>query len=255
MLKVSTAYLDAEARHAGVQHGSIVHGSLDANKLIELLENFRSVDPMELIDSDPQIMAVGNGCKLTIRIVGKKLFVYNVENMNEAAVEMTPAEIVQRLGNATPATGVAAAPVEETEPSSLPTDPRPTRAGKAWLLVAAIVLVNGYTGYSIFQQSRIEKWGLTFILDDNEIAKQCRIFSGTYATSSAPGSHTLIVGKDGSLQYSEAGTGKKSALWTGSYHIALRGQKTCLSIDGGGIINASDSNTLTYEGETFHRIQ
>ena len=251
MSKVSTNQLDAEARHAGVQHGSIVHGSLDANKLIELLENFRSVDPMELIDSDPQIMAVGNGCKLSIRTVRKKLFVYNVENMNEAATEMTPAEIVQRLGNTTPETAVAAAPVEATEPSSMPTDPRPTGAGKAWLLVVAIVLVNSYTGYSLFQQSRTEKWGITFILDDNEIARQCRIFAGTYAT----GSHTLMVGKDGSLQYSETGTGKNSVLWTGTYHIALQGQKTCLSIDGGGIINASDSNALTYAGETFRRIQ
>jgi hypothetical protein len=255
MSKVSTACLDAEARHVGVQHGSIVHGSLDANKLIELLENFRSIDPMELIDSDPQILAVGNGCKLTIRTVRKKLFVYNAEDMNEAAAEMTPAEIVQRLGTATPATAVAPAPVEETGPSSLPTEPGPARAGKVWLLVAVIVLVNSYTGYSIFQQSRTEKWGITFVLDDNEIAKQCRIFAGTYATGSAPGSHALIVGKDGSLQYGETGTEKKSALWTGTYHIALRGQETCLSIDGGGIINASDSNTLNYAGETFHRIQ
>ena len=75
------------------------------------------------------------------------------------------------------------------------------------------------------------------------------------AVSSAPGSHTLIVGKDGSLQYSETGKEKTPALWTGTYHVALRGQKTCLSIDGGGIINASDSNTLTYAGETFHRIK
>jgi hypothetical protein len=255
MSKVSTAHLDAEARHAGVQHGNIVHSRLDANKLIELLENFRSIDPMELIDSDPQITAVGSGCKLSIRTVRKKLFVYNVENMNEAAAEMTPAEIVQRLGDTTPATAVAAAPLEATEQSSLPTESQPTRAGKAWLIIAAIVLVNSYTGYTLFQQSRIEKWGLTFILDDNEIAKQCQIFAGTYATSSAPGSHTLIVGKDGSLHYSETGTGKNSALWTGTYHVALQGQKTCLSIDGGGIINASDSNTLTYAGETFHRIK
>ncbi|HXC01549.1 MAG TPA: hypothetical protein VNU49_02780 [Opitutaceae bacterium] len=251
MSKVSTACLDAEARHAGTQHGSIVHGSLDANKLIGLLENFQSIDPMELIDSDPQVMAVGNGCKLTIRTVRKKLFVYNSENMNEAAAEMTPAEIVQRLGNTTPATAGAAAPVEGTEPSALPTAPGPARAGQAWLLVAVIVLINGYTGYSLFQQSRTEKWGLTFVLDDNEIAKQGRIFAGTYAA----GSHTLIVSKDGLLQYEETGTGKNSVLWAGTYHVALQGQETCLSIDGGGIISASDNNTLTYAGETFHRIQ
>jgi hypothetical protein len=210
---------------------------------------------MELIDSDPQIMAVGSGCKLSIRTVRKKLFVYNVENMNEAAAEMTPAEIVQRLGGATPATAGAAAQLEATEQSSLATGSQPARAGKVWLIIAAVVLVNSYTGYSLLQQSRTDKWGITFILDDNEIAKQCRIFAGTYATSSAPGSHSLIVGKDGSLQYSETGMGKNSALWTGTYHVALRGQKTCLSIDGGGIINADDSDTLTYAGETFHRIK
>jgi len=255
MSKVSTAHLDAEARHAGVQHGSIVHSSLDADKLIELLENFRSIDPLELIDSDPQIMAMGSGCKLSIRTVRKKLFVYNVENMNEAAAEMTPAEIVQRLGDTTSATAVAAAPPEATEPSSLPTESQPRRAGKVWPIVVAVVLINSYTGYVLFQQSRIEKWGITFILDDNEIAKQCKIFAGTYATGSAPDSHTLIVGKDSSLQYRETGMGKKTALWTGTYHVARRGQKTCLSIDGGGIINASDSNTLTYAGETFNRIK
>jgi hypothetical protein len=251
MSKVSTAHLDAEARHAGVQHGSIVHSSLDADKLIELLENFRSIDPLELIDSDPQIMAMGSGCKLNIRTVRKKLFVYNVENMNEAAAEMTPAEIVQRLGDTAPATAVAAAPLETTEQSSLPTESQPRRAGKVWPIVAAIVLVNSYTGYALFQQSRSEKWGITFVLDDSEIAKQHQVFMGTYAT----GSHTLIVGKDGSLQYRETGTEKNSALWTGTYHVALQGQKTCLSIDGGGIINASDGNTLTYAGETFHRIK
>jgi hypothetical protein len=255
MPKVSTAHLDAQARHAGVQHGNIVHSKLDANELIGLLENFRLIDPMELIDSDPQILAVGSDCKLSIRTVTKKLFVYNVENMNEAAAEMTPAEIVQRLGYTTPATAVAAAPLEATEQSSLPTESQPVRAGNVWLIIAAVVLLNSYTGYALFQQSRTEKWGITFILDDNEIAKQRQIFAGTYATSSAPGSHTLSVGKDGSLQYGETGTEKNSALWTGTYHVALRGQNTCLSIDGGDIINASDGNTLTYAGETFHRIK
>jgi len=252
MFKISTLYLDPEVRHVGVQHGSASRGELDAAGLIALLENFRSVDAIEMIDVDAQIIAAGRACKLIIRTSRKKLFVYNVQNMDEAAVEMTPVEIVQRLDNIKP---VPAA--EEADQFGLADAPSPSRPGIGYALLAIALFINIYTVYSMVSKpAQIDdKSDVVYVTDAGEIARQHGILAGTYVTGDTPGNRILIISADGSVQYSEIGAPGNPPPWTGTYRVGSRNQNLCLAVDGGSVIDVVDPNMLMYYRDTFRRIK
>lgn len=253
MFKISTIYLDPEARHADVQHGTVDRGNLDAARIAELLENFRAIDAMETIDLDPQIIAIGRNCRLIIRVNRKRLFAYNAQDMNEAATEMTPAEILQRLENVRL---VVPAPAEADQAGPAPAPP-PSRRGIGYALIVIAMLINIYTTYSIFAggQDINDKSDLTYATDPVEIAHERRLAAGTYATGAAPGDRILQINADGSFQNSEIGAPGNPAPETGTYRIAAHVGMTCLSVDGGSVIDVVDHNTLLYYQDTYRRIK
>src|SRR5579871_2173566 len=180
MFKISTLYLDPDVHNAGVQHGSVSRGEMDAARIIALLEKFQSIEAMEMLDVDPQVIATGRDSKLIIRTNRKKLFVYNAENMNEAAIELTPAEIVQKLDGGKPA------PAAE-EGAQLPgpaAAPAASRPGVGYALLAFALLVNIYTVFSLFSKPPQidDKSDVVFVTDAHEIAQKQQAVAGTYAT-------------------------------------------------------------------------
>jgi hypothetical protein len=252
MTKISTIFLDADARHVGVQHGTVSRGELDAARITQLLENFRSTDAMEAIDTDPQIIATGPACTLIIRTNRKKLFVYNAKNMNEAAVEMTPADILQRLDNIAPVSVAV-----EAEPSAMAAAPPPSRPGMGYALLAIALLINVYTVYSIFSRPPQvdDKSDVVYVADAAEIAQKQQAVAGTYATGNTRGNRILVIGADGSLQYSEIGAPGNPPPWTGTYRVGSRNQNLCLSVNGGSVVDVIDNNTLMYYRDTFRRVK
>ncbi len=252
MFKVSTLYLDPEVRHPGVQHGSASRGELDAAGVIAMLETFRSIDALEMIDLDPQIIAAGRACKLIIRTNRKKLFAYNAQNMNEAALEMTPAEIVQRLDDLKPAL-VA----DEADQSGLVARTPPSRTKMGYALLAIALLINIYTVYTMVSKPAQvdDKSDVVYVADASERAQKQRIVAGTYATGNTRGNRILMIDSDGTLQYSEIGAPGNPAPWTGTYRVGSRNQNLCLSVDGASVIDVIDPNTLVYYRDTFHRIK
>jgi hypothetical protein len=252
MAKISTLYLDPDVRHAGVQHGSASRGELDAAGIIALLEKFQSIEAMEMLDLDPQIIAAGRNCKLIIRTNRKKLFVYNAQNMNEAAVEMTPSEIVQRLDN------IKLAPVaEEMEQPGIVSAPPPSRPGVGYALLAFALLINSYTIYFMFSKpAQIDdKSDVVYVADAREAAQKQQAVAGTYATGSGKGNRLLLISSDGTLQYSEIGVPGNPLPWTGTYRVGSRDQNLCLSVDGGSVISVVDHDRVIYYRDTFHRIK
>jgi hypothetical protein len=252
MFKISTIYLDPDVHHAGVQHGSVTRGEMDAAGIIALLEKFSSIDAMEMLDVDPQVIATGRDSKLIIRTNRKKLFVYNAQNMNEAAIEMTPAEIVQKLDHSQPA------PVAgESGQSGLVAAPEPSRPGIGYALLAFAVLVNIYTVYSMVSKPPQidDKSDVVYVASAHDMARAQQAVAGTYATGHTPGNRILIISSDGSLQYSEIGAPGNPLPWTGTYRVGSRHQNSCLSVDGGSVIDVVDSNTVIYYRDTFHRVK
>jgi len=248
MFKVSTVYLDPGGKHADVQHGTVNRGQLDERKLIELLENFQAIEAMETIDTDPQIIVVGRGGKLIVRTNRKRLFVYNAENMNESAAEMAPAEICQRLNRVEPAPTAA-----ETDQFDLAD--APSRIGIAYVLFAVAVLINVYTVYSLFSGGPTvdDKSDITLVHDAHETSRKQQLVAGTYATGHERGDRILIIRADGSLQNSEIGAPGNPPPQVGTYHVGMRDQKLCLSVDGGSVIDVVDHDTLMYYRDTYKR--
>jgi len=252
MSKISTIYLDPDVRHAGVQHGSVSRGEMDAAAVIALLEKFSSIDAMEMLDLDPQVIAAGRNSKLIIRTNRKKLFVYNAQNMNEAAIEMTPAEILQKLDHSEPAPATEES--EQAAPAAAP-PPRPSNPAVGYALLAFALLINIYTVYSMFSKPPQvdDKSDVVYATDANEIARKQQAVAGTYATGHTPGNRILIISADGSLQYSEIGAPGNPPPWTGTYRVGSRNEAFCLSVDGASVIDVVDPNTLMYYRDTFRR--
>jgi hypothetical protein len=255
MLNVLTLYLDSDARHAAVQHGTVKRGELDAAKIAELLENFMSIEAMEMVDVDPQVIIMSGERTLIIRTNRKKLFVYNAKDMNESAVEMTVAEILQRLGNVQPGVAPEEGAADQLQPGKAAV-PFRDRTWVGYLLFVVVVLINVHTVYSnFFRKKHHYNSDITFFTDASAIAQQQRVLAGTYTTGSGPGSHVLVIGSDGTLKYSEIGAPGNPPSQIGPYHIGSRNQGLCLSVDGGRVIDVIDDNTLMYNGGTFHRVK
>jgi hypothetical protein len=254
MFKISTLYLDPDGRHAGLQHGSVSRGEMDVAAILALLEKFQSVDALEMIDVDPQIIAAGRDSKVIIRSNRKKLFVYNAENMNEAAIEMTPAEVVRKLEGGRPAPSAAEEAAQLPGP---PAAPETSHPGVGYALLAFAVLINVYTVFSLFSKPPQidDKSDVVYVTDASEIARKQQAVAGTYATGQGKGNRILIIGGDGSLQYSEIGAPGNPPPWTGTYRVGSRNQKSCLSVAGASVIDVVDPNTLIYYRDTFRRIR
>jgi hypothetical protein len=249
MFNVSTIYLDSDMRHAAVQHGTVKRGELAAAEFTQLLENFLAIDAMETVDTDPQVIATRGDRTVIIRTVRKKLFVYNAKNMNESAVEMTPAEILQRLG----AVQAVAAPEEETKeqlPPGKAAVPLRNRKRIGYLLLVGAVLVNVYTVYSNFFGH--EHMDVAVSTDAGAIAQQQRAVAGTY---DGPGSHILIIGSDGTLKYGEVETSVNPVTRAGKYSVGTCNKGSCLLVDDDSVIIIIDNNTLVYRRDIFHRVK
>jgi hypothetical protein len=172
--------------------------------------------------------------------------------MNEAAAEMTPAEIVQKLDGSKPAPAEEAA--EQLGPAAAPT---PSHPGVGYALLAFALLINIYTVLSLFSKPPQidDKSDVVYAADAHEITQKQQAVAGTYATGHTSGNRILVVGGDGSLQYSEIGAPGNPSPWTGTYRVGSHHQNFCLSVDGASVIDVVDPNTLIYYRDTFHRIK
>ena len=146
---------------------------------------------------------------------------------------------------------------QELQPVVTVAEPQPSSPAIGYALLAFALFINIYTVYSLFSKpAQIDdKSDVVYATDANEIAQKEQAVAGTYATGRTPGNRILVVGGDGSLQYSEIGATGNPPPWAGTYRVGLRDQNLCLSVDGASVVTVVDPNTLMYYRDTFHRIK
>jgi len=263
MFDVTLVNLASDARSASADRGSSDLGTLTADELTALLENFRELDPVQNLEADPQIAIATRREKHVIRTGQKKLFLYNTRHRDEPAQTLTATGIIAELdGTAAAARTVSSLPsdlppVEETSAPVTAIGPADVPALRWRLALAAIACaLAGYIVYSMFGAAGGNaRSPLSRIADPTELATDRASLVGVYLTGSEPGQHGIVVLADDTLKLFQINAQVAPSMIYGTYRLGRRGAALGLATDQpGGVIDVLDRDNLVFCGETYKRI-
>ena len=263
MFNVTLVNLASDARSASADRGSSDLGTLTADELSALLENFRELDSVQNLEADPQIAVATGRERHVIRTGQKKLFFYNARHIDEPARTLTATEIIAELDG----TAAAARTVSTLVPDLPPAQEAPvpvTAVAPAdvpslrWRLALAAIAcaLAGYLVYSMFGAAGENALSpLSPIADPAGLAADRASLVGVYLTGSEPGQHGIVVLADDTLKLFQINAQVAPSMIYGTYRLGRRGAALGLATDQpGGVIDVLDRDTLVYCGETYKRI-
>lgn len=262
MFRVTVVHLSPDARSAVEGGGPVEAGQLDAAQLLQLLETFAELDPVENTRADPEIRVQLRRDRFTIRTGQKKLFFQDVRNLSEPTYVLSAAEIIAEIdGTAAarrttppmpfPGSNPTATPEPVAVPASLPEEPSRT---PTLVLLGLVLLLGGYAAYSGLAH-RGETPALLGSLTPAERSAEDSILTGVYMTGAEPGQHGLVILGDGKLKLFRVNAQAAPGVVYGTYQLGRFDGKISLSTDQpGGLIRVLDRESLSYGGETFRRI-
>jgi hypothetical protein len=257
MARVSTVHLSPDATSANARFGPTDARDVGAVELHELLERFREIDPLQLVDAEPQVIITGRAGRFIVRTSQKKLFLYGARDAAQAYAELSPAEIVQQVEASDAAPGWADEASAESDATrdgaaTLPQS-APHRGIAAAILITGIAL-NGYTLYSVFYTESVNPPPVvTLLTEPAELAARQQAVVGTYATGDKPGDRSITVLADGRIKFVEIGSANGVLNNTDTYRLGRRGDKLCLTTADSGVIDIFDTDTLVYYRDFYRR--
>jgi hypothetical protein len=249
MFNLTLVNLSTEDLSPGAGFGSNAAGEIDQDQLIALLELFRTIESMQVLEADPHLIVESRNGKYLIRTGQGKLFLYDARDSAKPYAELTAAEIA-RLLSAAPV-----APQEEAAP--LPAAPaRTPHRGIAIAMLAAGLCLNGYTLYSVFYIDDVnQKPAIVLITDPAELATRQNTVVGRYSTGGEAGDRFIVVGRDGGVNFGKVG-GKSQRLESNdTYRIGRHEDQLCLTTPDSGVIDVTGPNTLVYYRDIYRRMK
>ncbi len=275
--QVSTRELSADFSRVGPDEHARDLGAIDGPQFLRQLEQLVAIDPLKLIDADPQLLVTVKTGRFLIQPQGGKLLVRPFSALDQMFFKFSPAEIPPFLDGAPPTPpktfttliGSAALRAESAPPIPQPETPPPSpserNSGRRLVLGTLVVLALAVAGGSAWfflgtapppaPAARVSAFDpITSSLQLTSLQKR---FAGTYATSGEAGERMLDLRPDGSFRYQEFGSSlaviKNDA---GSYTFALRhGTPTpVLRAPVLGPVEIRDENSLLVRGLIFTRL-
>ncbi len=256
-------------------------GLIEAPEFRRLLDRLAALEPIKLVDADPQLIVTVKGNRFLIQPQGGKLIVRPYNARDQMFLKLTPAEIPAFFEDpATPPVksfttliGTAAA---RSEPDQVAPAPRPRPAAKPAqssrrpvilaALVAVAVMVAGLT-WILFAPASVRTPPqrlpsgpapeFDLIKSSLELTSLQKKFAGTYATSGEAGERMFELRADGTFHYQEFGAGLSvTTHHNGSSTFALRhGTQTPVLRAGDlGAIEIRDDNSLIIRQVAFARL-
>jgi hypothetical protein len=246
MLDVTTVNLSPDASVAIPDLGSQNLGSRNAPELEKLLNNFRSLDPIQNHDADPKIVIQTSSAKWIVRTGSGKLFLYNVRNSGDASAELDAAGIVKAL------LGV---PNAGEDPATIwPTATKTPHRAMAICILASGVLLNAYTIRSVFQGEKIRQTPpITLVTDARELTALQQSASGRYATGDAPGDRAIEVVPAGRVRFFKLTPSGDRIESEDAYHVGRVGSKVFLTTADSGLIEITNIESIIYYRDVYRR--
>jgi hypothetical protein len=262
MYQVSTVHLTADATRADPAVDVVDRGVLSAGELVLLLERFQELDLPGDHAAGPYIEVLGASGKCRIRTRGKKLFLEDARASAESCAELTPSEIIIQLERNVVTLApfgvppLAVAPLGEAakDPADQPRTRSSFQPVIAAAILAASLLLNGHTVYSVSRIERVNRKPDAILLTDaTEISGRRSEIAGTYVTGNQPGDRVITVQPDGRLEFSEVGRKSGTGATSAAYQIGRQGKKICLVTGDDDLILVANIDTLVCYRDTYRR--
>ena len=253
MFKVATSNLSEDYRNAHPNFGVRPLGLVSAKEVREILKAFSQVDPAQNHDAAPHVALSTDAGNFLVRTSASRLFLSDLSNTSAGATELSADDIIRHL-----ATRVSDGDSPASNPESSVS--RRHRGVQPWIalaMLAAGLLLNGYTLYSAFYVDSVNLApSLTPITDRNEYARIRNSLAGTFATGSHSGDRGIVLSHDGSAQlllYGDQGTIRSAIACT--YTLGRRNHRLYVNLKPRGQIEVSNPDLLFLFGDTYTRIR
>jgi hypothetical protein len=242
MYRVTTHLLGPDARRVALGSENTPRGEVTAEELVQLLENFTQVDPVDNEEHDPNITVAGKSAKLIIRTVRGKLQVYDGRDHAAPAIEMEAPKILEWLDRTTEAPAAA-----ENEQADLPAPTAPHR-GIAFAMLLVGLALNGYILYSVFYVESVNKKPeVKLITDADELRNRQTALVGTFTTGSKTGDRVIEIAATGSIRFYEIGLKGPINEVKDTFVLGRHDGLVCLSTVDSGVVDVVGENLVYYK--------
>lgn len=247
MFKITLVNLSPDDLSPSASFGANAVGEIDPDQFVTLLELFRTLESLQVLEADPHIIVESRYGKYLIRTGQGKLFLYDARDSAKPYAELAAAEIAQLI-SAAPAAG-------HEEATAMPEVPaRTPHRGIAIAMLAAGLCLNGYTLYSVFFIDDVnQKPAITLITDPTELTARQSAVVGRYATGDEPGDRLIVVGPDGSVRFGQIAAQGHRPESNDTYRIGRYEDKLCLTTPESGVIDITGLSTLVYYRDIYRR--
>jgi hypothetical protein len=246
MYRVTTTHLGPDGRRANPANESTDRGELSATEFTVLLDAFCEIDAVDNEEYDPNIVAAGRGAKLIIRTSRGRLQVYDSRDHSAPGIEMSVAQLFERLDRM-PDTQTPFADGAEQPPPTAP------HRGIAFAMLIVGLALNGYILYSVFYVESVNKKPeVTLITDTDEVKTREMAIAGIYATGTHTGDRVIEVDATGQVHFFEIGAKGPINDTRDSYRFGRHDGLLCLSTEESGIVDLV-GDTLVYYKDVYLR--
>lgn len=229
-------------------------GAISADALIELLEKFAAIDPVKLVDFDPEILLTGRRGRFTVRSIQGKL---NVQATGDAtaAFQTIPATAIPEWLDQAEGTPLNAGSVDPTKEEIEITDPGSSRQALVTGLLILSLIAVGVSAYFTYRPAPINNPSdYTAITDPGELARIDQQARGRFVN--IDGSVELRIEDDRRVVLLEAdgsdNTYREETTTTYTPMTDVSGANILFTPDI-GIITLKGPNNLIYSADAFTR--
>ncbi len=229
-------------------------GEITAEALTELLEKFALIDPLRLVDSDPEILLSGRRGRFTVRCNQGKL---NVQPTGDttAAFQTIAADAIPEWLNQTEGTPLNAGSADLGKEETVITDPGSSRQGLITVLLILSLFAVGASAYFTYQPAPIDNPNdYAAITDPGKLADLDQQVPGRFVNVDASvelriedGRHIMLIESDGD---DDATPEETTTTYTPMTDVS--GANILFTQDI-GIIVVNGPNDLSYNADTYTR--
>lgn len=269
MIRVTIVRFDPDSGRAASDLPDQNAGGLAAAELVALLGRFRTLDPIENVEAEPEIVLDTGRQKFVVTTLLGRLHLIEPRKAFGTALVLSPDEVVAEIdGSAAAARNrtLADARAQNRSPAviatsvapPLPTNKAPGRAmpRRIALGAAACVLATYVSISQLALRRPPPRVDFEPIKDARQNAAYGRDLAGVYMTGNQPGDYGISVGEDGALKLFQLNAQATPSLLRDTGRIGrIDGQLALLGNLPGGPLRFKGKSSLTFSGLTFQRVQ
>ncbi len=260
MFRVTLVNLDPSGRTATAEAGPRYLGELGREELLALLEAFRTLDAIQNVEADPEIVIEVRGRKHVVRTGQGRLLLHDPRDSSQPSLVLTAEQIVAEVDGSAAAARSKAPFVPlavERAAASEPVRPAPPRrlGLRLALGTAAAGLLASPPYPALNAQLADQAIDFTPLGDETALAEQRRALVGVYMTGAQPGHHGIALNEDGTLRIFLINAQSPPSSRVDAFRVGHSDGKLSLQHhQPGGLMLVTGKDTLLYAGETYRRI-